>query len=140
MDSRLSKTMLKGFKNFILRGNIVDLAVAVAVGGAFNNVVNALVKNIITPIVAALGGNTNFSEIYFTVNKSKIMVGEFLNSITSFLIMAFVIYFLVITPMNRIMEKVKSGQKVDPTEKQCPECLSQIPIKAKRCKYCTARV
>src|SRR4030066_2056898 len=124
--------MLKGFRDFILRGNIVDLAVAVVIGGAFGAIVNALVKDLVTPLIAAIGGNPDFSGIYFTINNSKFMIGDFLNSLTSFLIISAVIYFLVITPMNKLMEKVKRGEKVDPTEKSCPQCLSMIPIKAKR--------
>lgn len=131
---------MNGFKKFILRGNIVDLAVAVVIGGAFGGIVNALVKDLVTPLIAAIGGNPDFSGIYFTVNNSKFMIGDFLNSLTSFLIISAVIYFLVITPMNKLMEKVKRGEKVDPTEKACPQCLSMIPIKAKRCKFCTTVV
>jgi large conductance mechanosensitive channel len=132
--------MLKGFKEFVMRGNIIDLAVAVIIGGAFGAVVNALVRDLITPFIAAIGGKQDFSGIFFTVNGSKFMVGEFLNALTSFLIISAVIYFLVVTPMNKIMEKIKRGEKVDPTEKPCPECMSSIPIKAKRCKYCTSVV
>ena len=131
---------VEGFKKFILRGNIVDLAVAVVIGGAFGGIVNALVKDLITPLIAALGGEPDFSDIYFTINNSKFMIGDFLNSLTSFLIISAVIYFLVITPMNKLMEKVKRGEKVDPTEKTCPQCLSMIPIKAKRCKFCTSEL
>jgi len=123
-----------------MRGNIIDLAVAVIIGGAFGAVVNALVRDLITPFIAAIGGKQDFSGIFFTVNGSKFMVGEFLNALTSFLIISAVIYFLVVTPMNKIMEKIKRGEKVDPTEKPCPECMSSIPIKAKRCKYCTSVV
>jgi large conductance mechanosensitive channel len=132
--------MLKGFKEFILRGNVIDLAVAVVIGGAFGAIVNALVRDLITPLVAAIGGKRDFSGIFFTVNGSKFMIGDFMNAVVSFLIISAVIYFFVVTPMNKIMARMKRGEKVDPTEKMCPECLSSIPIKAKRCKYCTAEV
>ena len=132
--------MLKGFRNFLLRGNVVDLAVAVTIGAAFGTIVTAFVKDIITPIVAAIGGKPDFSNLYFTINNSKFPIGEFLNALISFVLIAGVIYFVVIVPMNRITERIKRGEKVDPTEKTCPECLSQIPIKARRCKYCTAVV
>jgi large conductance mechanosensitive channel len=131
---------MEGFKKFILRGNIVDLAVAVVIGGAFGAIVNALVKDLVTPLIAAIGGNPDFSGIYFTINNSKFMIGDFLNALTSFLIISAVIYFFVVTPMNKLLEKVKRGEKVDPTEKTCPQCLSMIPIKAKRCKFCTSIV
>ena len=130
--------MLKGFRDFILRGNVIDLAVAVVIGGAFGTIVTALVKDLITPLIAAIGGKPDFSGIFFNINGSKFMVGDFLNALISFLIIAAVIYFLIVLPMNAVMKKVNSGKTVDPTEKACPECLSQIPIKAKRCKYCTA--
>jgi large conductance mechanosensitive channel len=129
--------MLKGFRDFILRGNVIDLAVAVVIGGAFNAIVSALVKDLITPLIGALGGTPNFSNIYFTINKSKFMVGDFLNALISFLIIAAVVYFLIVLPMNAIMKNLKSSQKADPTQKNCPECLSQIPLKATRCKFCT---
>jgi large conductance mechanosensitive channel len=130
--------MLKGFRDFILRGNVVDLAVAVVVGGAFNAIVTALVKDVVTPFIAALGGQPNFSTLAFTVHNSKVLYGDFLNALVSFLISAAVVYFFVVIPMNRILIRIKKGEKVDPTEKTCPECLSMIPLKATRCKYCTA--
>jgi len=129
--------MFKGFKDFIFRGNIVDLAVAVVIGGAFGSIVTALVKDVVTPIIAAIGGQPDFSGIFFTVNGSKFMIGDFFNSVLSFVIVAAVIYFLVVIPMNKLMAKMKRGEKVDPSDKICPECLSAIPIKAKRCKFCT---
>ena len=130
--------MLKGFRDFILRGNVIDLAVAVVIGGAFGTIVTALVRDLITPLVGALGGTHDFSNFFFTINGSNFMAGDFINALISFLIIAAVIYFLIVLPMNTIMKKVNSGKKVDPTEKTCPECLSLIPIKAKRCKFCTA--
>lgn len=130
--------MLKGFRDFILRGNVVDLAVAVVIGAAFSSVVNALVKDLITPLIAAIGGTPDFSGIYFTVNKSRFMVGDFLNALISFLLISVVVYFLIVMPMNKLMARMKKGEKVDLSDKSCPECLSLIPLKAKRCKYCTA--
>ena len=130
--------MIKGFRDFILRGNVIDLAVAVVVGAAFNSIVTALVKDLITPLIAALGGNRDFSGIYFTVNNSKFMIGDFFNALISFLIISSVVYFFIVLPMNKIMAGIKRREKTDPTEKTCPECLSQIPLKAKRCKFCTS--
>lgn len=132
--------MFKGFKDFLFRGNVVDLAVAVVIGGAFSSVVTAMVKDVVTPIIGAIGGKPDFSGIYFTINNSKFMIGDFMNAVVSFLIVAAVIYFFVVLPMNKLMEKMKRGEKVDPSEKICPECLSSIPIKAKRCKFCTAKL
>jgi large conductance mechanosensitive channel len=130
--------MLQGFKNFILKGNVVDLAVGVVIGVAFGNVVTAMVKDLVTPLIGAFGGTPNFSGIFFTVNHSKFMVGDFMNALISFLSIAGVIYFAVVLPMNKLTEKMKSGKSEDPTEKACPECLSLIPVKAKRCKFCTS--
>ena len=132
--------MLKGFRDFLFRGNVVDLAVAVVIGGAFGSIVTSLVKDIVTPIIGAIGGQPDFSGIFFTVNHSKLMIGSFINAVIGFVMIAAVIYFAVIMPMNRIMTKMKKEEKKDPTEKECSECLSQIPLKAKRCKYCTAVV
>jgi large conductance mechanosensitive channel len=132
--------MLKGFRDFILRGNVIDLAVAVVIGGAFNAIVTALVKDLITPLISAIGGNPDFSNIYFTINQSKFMIGDFINALISFLIIAGVIYFLVVTPMNKVMDRIKRKEKNDPAEKECPYCLSMIPVKAKKCKFCTSSV
>ncbi|MCL4377290.1 MAG: large conductance mechanosensitive channel protein MscL [Actinobacteria bacterium] len=132
--------MLKGFRDFILRGNVIDLAVAVVIGAAFGAIVNALVKDLITPLLSAIGGQPDFSKIYFTVNNSKFMVGDFFNALISFLIISAVIYFGVILPMNKMLTRMKKGEKVEVNDKACPECLSIIPIKAKRCKYCTAQL
>lgn len=130
--------MLKGFRDFILRGNVIDLAVAVVIGGAFGQIVSALVRDIITPLIGAIGGKPDFSNIVFTVSGSKFLFGDFLNALISFLIIAAVIYFLIVLPMNTLTKKLKRGKKVEMTEKTCPECLSQIPLKATRCKFCTA--
>lgn len=131
---------MKGFRDFLFRGNVVDLAVAVVIGGAFSAVVNALVKDIVTPIIGAIGGKPDFSGIFFTINGSKFMIGDFMNAVVSFVIVAAVIYFFIVIPMNQIMAKLKRDEKKDPSDKTCPECLSSIPLKAKRCKFCTASV
>lgn len=131
---------MKGFRDFLFRGNVVDLAVAVVIGSAFSAVVNALVKDIVTPIIGAIGGKPDFSGIFFTINGSKFMIGDFMNAVVSFVIVAAVIYFFIVIPMNQIMSKLKRDEKKDPSDKTCPECLSNIPLKAKRCKYCTASV
>jgi large conductance mechanosensitive channel len=130
--------MLKGFRDFLLRGNVVDLAVAVVIGAAFGAIVTALVKDLVTPLIGAIGGQPDFSNIYFTINNSKFLIGDFLNALISFMLISAVIYLFVVVPMNRIMARVKRGEKVDPTEKSCPECLSMVPLKAMRCKFCTS--
>lgn len=132
--------MIKGFRDFLLRGNVIDLAIAVVIGGAFGAIVTALVRDIITPIIGAFGGQPDFSSLYFTINNSKFMIGDFLNALVSFVMIGAVIYFVIVIPMNKINTRMKRGEKVDPTDKTCPECLSQIPIKAKRCKFCTSIV
>lgn len=132
--------MLKGFRDFLLRGNVIDLAVAVVVGAAFSAIVTALVKDIITPLIGAIGGKPDLSGISFIFRGSQFLIGDFLNALISFLIVAAVIYFLVVLPMNKLMARVKRGEKVDPTQRACPYCLSMIPIKARRCKFCTSTV
>jgi len=133
--------MLKGFKQFLLRGNVVDLAVAVVIGAAFGAVVTALVKDLITPLIAAVVGKPDFSAIRFTINGSMFLVGEFINAVVSFLLIAAAIYFFVVVPVNAVMARVRRGQAPpDPTTKQCPECLSAIPIQARRCAFCTSPV
>jgi large conductance mechanosensitive channel len=129
--------MFKGFREFIFRGNVVDLAVAVIIGAAFSNVVNAIVKDLITPLIGLAGGKPDFSYLKLVVNHTEFPVGDFVNAFISFLIMAAVIYFLVVLPMNKLMDRIKKGEKVDPDTKTCPECLSAIPAKSRRCMYCT---
>ena len=126
--------MLAGFKKFILKGNVVDMAVGVVVGVAFGNVVSALVKDIITPFIGAFGGTPDFSNIYFTINNSKFMVGDFINAVVSFLTISATIYFFIVLPMNKLMD-VKKSKKSELTEKICAECLSKIPFKSKKCKF-----
>jgi len=131
--------MLKGFKEFILRGNVLDLAVAVVIGAAFGAVVTALVKDLITPLIAAIVGKPDFSAIQFQINGSKFLVGDFINAVVSFLLIAAAVYFFVIVPVNAITSRIKrGGAPPDPTTKACPECLSTIPIAARRCAFCTA--
>lgn len=132
--------MLDGFKKFIFKGNVIDMAVGVVVGIAFGNVVTAIVKDLVTPLIGAFGGTPDFSAFYFAINGSKFMVGELINSLISFLAISTVIYFAVVAPMNKLRERMESGKNEDPTEKTCPECLSIIPIKANRCKFCTSVV
>lgn len=129
--------MLNGFKQFLLRGNVVDLAVAVVIGGAFGTVVAALVKDLLTPLIAAVVGQPDFSALVFTVNGSKFLIGDFVNAVVSFLLVAAAIYFFVVTPMNAIVARRRRGEAPpDPTTKKCPECLSEVPIAARRCAFC----
>lgn len=130
---------MKGFKQFLMRGNVVDLAVAVVMGAAFGAVVTALVKDLITPIIAALVGKPDFSQIKFTINGSEFFIGDFINALISFLLIAAAVYFFVVLPINTLMARLRRGQAPpDPTTKNCPECLSVIPIAARRCAFCTS--
>ncbi|MDL2362819.1 MAG: large conductance mechanosensitive channel protein MscL [Patescibacteria group bacterium] len=133
--------MINDFKKFILRGNTVDLAVAVVVGAAFGAIVTALVKDVITPIIAAIGGTPNFSGLYVTLNGSKILYGDFLNAVISFLLIATVVFFFIVQPLNRLMAKAARNKTTpEASTRKCPECLSVIPKKATRCAFCTAKV
>jgi large conductance mechanosensitive channel len=130
---------MKGFKQFMMRGNVVDLAVAVVMGAAFGAVVTALVKDLITPLIAATVGKPDFSGIKFTINSSQFSIGDFINALVSFLLIAVAVYFFIVLPMNTLMARLKRGEKPhDPTTKNCPECLSEVPIAARRCKFCTS--
>lgn len=132
---------LKGFKQFILRGNVVDLSVGVMIGAAFSGVVNALVKDILTPFIGAIIKSPDFSGLIFTINGSKFMYGEFLNALVSFIIVAFAVYFFVVLPINTLIAKTRRQPgTVDPTTKKCPECLSEIPLAATRCAHCTTKI
>jgi large conductance mechanosensitive channel len=133
--------MLKGFKQFLLRGNVLDLAVAVVIGGAFGKIVAALVKDLLTPLIAAIGGQPHFDGVKFAVNKSEFLVGDFINELVAFIMIAAAVYFFVVVPVNAVVARARRGDAPpDPTTKQCPECLSAIPIKARRCAFCTAQV
>ena len=129
---------VKGFRNFITRGNLIDLAVAVVIGTAFTAVVTALVADIITPLIAAIAGKPNFSNLTFTVNRSEFFYGSFVNALLTFLIIAAVVYFLIVAPMTKITARFARVAEV--TTRDCPECLSTIPIAATRCMYCTTEV
>ena len=131
--------MFKGFRQFVLRGNVLDLAVGVVIGGAFGVVVTALVKDLITPLVAAAVGEPDFSAITFTVNGSRFLIGDFMNAVTSFVLIAAAVYIFVVAPMNAIVERQRRGELPrDPTTKTCSECLSEVPIGARRCAFCTS--
>jgi large conductance mechanosensitive channel len=132
--------MLKDFKQFLLRGNVVDLAVGIVVGAAFTSVVNALVSDFLTPFISAVAKVPDFSNLYFTVNGSKFMYGHFLNALISFALVATAVFFFVVKPINLLVSRSHKEPPADPTTKKCPECMSEIPIGAKRCKYCTQSV
>src|SRR6266566_1057900 len=129
--------MLDGFKKFILRGNVVDLAVGVVIGASFGGVVTALTKDLLTPLIAAIIGQPDFSAIQFTVNGSKFLVGDFINAIVSFILVAAAVYYFVVLPVNALVARSRREPPADPTTKKCPECMSEIPIGAKRCSFCT---
>jgi large conductance mechanosensitive channel len=130
---------MTGFRKFILRGNVVDLAVAVIIGAAFTDIVKALVKGLITPFLGVFGGIPDFSAWYVTVNNSRFLIGEVINAIIGFLIIAAIVYFFIIVPMTRFLERFAPGDPGMP-KRDCPECLSKIPEAARRCMFCTAEV
>lgn len=132
--------MLKEFKEFILRGNLVDLAVAVVLGAAFGAVVTALVEDLITPVIGAIGGEADFSGLRFSINDSEFKYGDFLNKALTFLIIAAVVFFFVVKPVNTLLSRFKPEPKVAAETRECPECLSDIPEAASRCAFCTAQV
>jgi large conductance mechanosensitive channel len=132
---------MKGFRQFILRGNVVDLAVGVVMGAAFGTVVSALVKDFLTPLIAALVGKPDFSAIGFEINGTKFAIGDFINALVSFLLIAAAVYFFVVLPVNTLVARVKRGEAPpDPSTKKCPECLSDIPIAARKCAFCTSAI
>jgi large conductance mechanosensitive channel len=129
--------MLSGFKQFILRGNVVDMAVGVVIGAAFATVVAAFTKDLLTPLIAALVGKPDFSAITFTVNNSVFAVGDFINAAVAFILVAAAVYFFVVTPVNMLVARMhRSDAPASPSTKKCPECLSEIPIAARRCAHC----
>jgi len=133
--------MLSGFKQFILRGNVVDMAVGVVIGAAFGAVVTALTKDLLTPLIAAVVQKPDFSAISFTLNGAVFPIGDFLNVAVSFLLIATAIYFFVVVPVNTLISRMRAAPAPsDPTTKKCPECLSEIPIQARRCAHCTQPV
>ena len=133
--------MLKGFKQFLMRGNVVDLAVAVVMGAAFGAVVTSLVANIITPLIAAIFGKPDFSALTLTLNGAVIQYGTFLNALISFFLIALAVYFFIAVPVNAMVARMNRGEAPpDPTTKKCAECLSEIPIAAKRCAHCASAI
>jgi large conductance mechanosensitive channel len=131
---------MKDFKEFLLRGNLVDMAVGIVVGVAFAAVVTALVSDLITPLIAAIGGQPDFSQLTFRVNGSQFLYGAFLNALITFVVIAAVVFFLVVKPVNALMKRYKTEPPVDETVRQCPHCLSEIPVAASRCAFCTQEV
>lgn len=127
---------MKGFKAFLLRGNVVELAVAFVIGVAFGVVITAFVKDLVTPLIAAIFGKPDFSALTFTINHSKFLYGDFINALLAFLVIAAVIYFFVVVPYTAFVSRSRKEPPPDPTTKKCPECLSEIPIDAKRCAFC----
>jgi large conductance mechanosensitive channel len=131
--------MMKGFRQFLLRGNVLDLAVAVVMGAAFGAVITALVKDLITPLIAAIVGKPDFSAIAFEINSSKFLLGDFINALLSFLLIAAAVYVFIVLPVNAFTARMRRGEAPpDPTTKKCPECLSVVAIAARRCAFCTS--
>jgi large conductance mechanosensitive channel len=128
---------MQGFKQFLLRGNVVDMAVGIVVGAAFGTVVSSFVKDLLTPFIAAIVRKPDFSRIAFEINGSKFLIGEFANAVVSFLLIAAVVYYAVVLPINALVSRARKQPPPDPTTKKCPECASEIPIQAKRCAFCT---
>jgi large conductance mechanosensitive channel len=131
---------MKGFRQFLLRGNVVDMAVGIVIGAAFGAVVTGLVKDLLTPFIAAIVKQPDFSAFTFTINGSKFLYGEFINALLSFLIIASAVYFFVVLPVNALLVRMRKEPSADPTTKKCPECLSEIPIAAHRRAFCTSRI
>jgi len=132
------RSLADEFRAFVLRGNVLDLAVAVIIGAAFGAVVTALVENILTPLIAAIFGKPDFSNLSFTINNSQIMYGAFLNAVIAFLLVAAALFFFVIKPFNMLMSRRKQQVEADPTTRECPYCLTVVPIAATRCSACTS--
>ena len=130
---------MKGFKQFLLRGNVLDLAVAVVMGTAFTAVVTALVKDLVTPLIGAIGGTPDFSALAVEVNGSKLLIGDFINALISFVMIAAAVYFFIVLPVNTLVARMRRGEAApDPTTKKCPECMSEVAIAARRCAFCTS--
>ena len=132
--------MMRDFEQFLLRGNVVDLAVGIVVGAAFGAVVTALVGDLLTPLIAAIFGQHDFSALTFTINGSRFLYGHFINAIVSFVTIAAAVFFFVVKPVNMLMARRKTEPPVDETVRPCPECLSEIPTAARRCAFCTAQL
>jgi large conductance mechanosensitive channel len=129
---------VKGFRDFISRGNMLELAVAVVIGTAFTAVVTAIVTDLITPLIGAIGGQKDFSKHFWTLHNNKFLYGSVLNALIAFLVVAAVVYFLIVAPMAKITARFAKQAEI--TTRDCPECLSTIPIAASRCMYCTSPV
>ena len=132
---------MAGFREFLMRGNVVDLAVAVVVGAAFGTLAEALTKDLLTPLIAAIVGKPDFSAIQFTVNNSKFLVGDFINAVIAFVLVAMAVYYFVVVPMSRLLPvNAAPAPPPPPPTKSCPECLSEIPLQARRCGHCTSQI
>lgn len=131
---------LKDFKTFILRGNVVDLAVGIVIGVAFGGLIAAFIKDLIMPIIGIFGGTPDFSNVYFTINNSRFLIGDFITVLIAFIVLAAVIFFFVVRPINALMNRRKAELPIDPTTRECPYCMSSIPVKATKCAFCTADV
>lgn len=138
--SRRLGGQLEGFRKFILRGNVVDLAVGIVIGAAFTSVVQALVKSLITPLIGVFGGIPDFSAWAFSINGSRFPIGDFVNALVSFLIISFVVYYFVVMPVNKLMDRYQPTAPLPAPTKECPECLSKIPKAARRCANCTIQL
>jgi large conductance mechanosensitive channel len=132
--------MVKEFRDFILRGNVVELAVAVVIGAAFGALVTQFVGSFITPLIAAIGGEPDFGDLAFTVNGARFRYGLFLNALIAFLVIAAVVFFFVVKPINALVERLLPAKPVDRPTRECPECLSDVPVGASRCSFCTASI
>ena len=131
--------MMSSFRQFILRGNVIDLAVAVVIGGAFGAVVAALVKDLLTPLIGAVVGTPDFSALVITINGSPFLIGDFINAVVSFLLVSAAVYYVIVVPVNAINARRNRGEAPpDPTTKKCPDCLSEVPVAARRCAFCTS--
>jgi large conductance mechanosensitive channel len=131
---------MEGFRKFLLRGNVVDLAVAVVIGAAFTAVIKAFTEGFITPLIGVFGGIPDFSAWSFTINNSQFPIGAFINALLAFVITAAIVYFFVVLPLNKMMDRFKPEEDVTAPKRDCPECLSKIPVDARRCAFCTAVV
>lgn len=128
------------FKRFVLRGTVIDLAIAFMIGAAFGSVVSALVGDLLTPLISAIGANPDFSNLTFTLNHSVFKYGHFINALISFVLLAAVLFFLVVRPINSLIARSRKEPPADPTTRKCPECLSEIPLEARRCRFCASEI
>jgi large conductance mechanosensitive channel len=135
-----ARTWSTEFKQFLLRGNVIDLAVGIVIGAAFGGMVQALVKDLLTPLVAAIFGSPDFSRLSFRIHNSVFFYGDFLNALVAFLTVAFALFFFVVKPVNVLTSRMRLRQSPDPSTRKCPECLSEIPIAARRCAFCAIEV